>query len=273
MLAGALLVRPRAVRPTPLDPVPSPAVGQWIWTRADADLFAEVHQGHPDLGAAVLAGTIVVEGGKLVLRRGLSPVLGGAPGPIALVVRLDDSVHPLWAHRSPAELTLAVGPLLGRILDDARAAGATVTELQLDYDAPERRLEAWAGVVAGLVNRELAGVPLWVTSVPSHLDDPLFGARLAGHVQGHILQLFDTGLRRGPAEEARIREALVRQGIPFRLGVAAYERQKGQHTTTEHAAWVEAVATLRALPGYAGVWVFPAGREYGTQLALLEGRR
>ena len=110
-------------------------------------------------------------------------------------------------------------------------------------------------------------------SSPAHLEDPLFGARLAGHVQGHILQLFDTGLRRGPAEEARLRDALVRQGLPFRLGVAAYERQVGKRTTTEHGAWVEAVATLRELPGYAGAWMFPAGRAYGAQLALLEGGR
>jgi hypothetical protein len=273
LVAGALVARPRSVAPARIAAGPAPSVGQWVWTRADADLFAEVRRGHPGLGAAVLAGTIVAEGERLELRRGLSPVLGGAPGPVAIVVRLDDSIHPLWARRSPAEITLAVGPLLARILDDARAAGATVTELQLDYDAPERRLEAWAGVVAGLGNRELAGVPLWVTSVPSHLDDPRFGARLAGHVEGHILQLFDTGLRRGPGEEVRIREALARQGLPFRLGVAAYERQRGARTTTSHGAWVESVATLRELPGYAGVWVFPAGREYGAQLALLEGER
>ncbi len=273
MLAAAVVARPHAVRPALLAPVPAPSVGQWVWTRADAELFTQVRKEHPDLGAAVLAGTIVADGGRLALRRGLSPVLGGAPGPVAIVVRLDDSVHALWAHQSPTELTLAVGPLLARILDDARAAGATVTEVELDYDAPERRLEAWAAVVAGLANRELAGVPLWVTSVPAHLDDPRFGARLAGHVAG----AHPPALRHRPAprahEEARIREALVRQGLPFRLGVAAYERQRGARITTDHGAWVDAVATLRELPGYAGAWVFPAGREYGAQLALLEGGR
>ena len=189
------------------------------------------------------------------------------------MVRLDDSIHPLWAVQSPDTVAGALGPLLARILADARAAGATVTEVELDYDAPERRLEAWAAVLAGLANRELASVPVWVTSVPAHLDNPLFGARLAGHVQGHILQLFDTGLRHDPVEEARIRGALARQGLPFRLGVAAFEREKGRRTTTEHEAWVSAVATLQGLPGYAGAWVFSAGREYGAQLALLEGGR
>jgi len=272
MLVAALIAR-RPAPPGLLAPVPSPSVGQWVWTRADADLYAQVHGDHPDLGVAVLAATIVAQGNHLVVRRGLSPVLGGSPGPVALVVRLDDSLHALWAVQSPDAIAGALGPLLARILDDARAAGATVTELELDYDAPERRLEAWAGVLAALTNRELATVPVWVTSVPAHLDDPLFGARLAGHVQGHILQLFDTGLRHGAAEEARLRSALARQGLPFRLGVAAFERERGTRTTTEHGAWVTAVGALKGLPGYAGVWVFPAGREYGAQLALLEGGR
>src|SRR4051812_42979910 len=63
---------------------PVELTGQWIWTRADAEIFARTHALHPELRAAVLAGTIAAGPRGLELRRGLAPSAGGAD-PVALL--------------------------------------------------------------------------------------------------------------------------------------------------------------------------------------------
>lgn len=231
----------------------------WIWTRSDADIFRA--QADPALVPGVLAATVELDSrGALRSRLGLSPTAAGRSD-VALVFRLEDTVHRVWEKRSSRQVARELGSILEDRIADAEAGGARITEIQLDYDAPVRRLAEWTEVVAQIAEGPLRGREIWLTSVPAHLEDPQYGARLAGHVRGHILQLFDTGLRHSESEVARVGKLLERQPLAFRVGVAYFERRNGKGKLTDHAAWREASSELAELRRFGGIWAFPAGRE------------
>lgn len=230
--------------------------GQWIWTATDGERFSRADERARGLVPGILVGTVFpAADGALLLRRGLSPA--GTAGPsVALVVRVDDGVRRVGA----TELL----PLVRSVLDDARRTGVSVRELQLDYDCPERRLEEWAraaGEVAASVD-----VPVWVTSIPSHLEQRRYGELFRGRVAGHVLQLFDTGLRCSQGNARHVAERVAAAGMPFRVGVAAFERVG---RASEHACWRRAGRELRDVAGHSGQWVFPGGEDVRVALAEL----
>ena len=242
--------------------------GVWIWTRTDAAVFAN----RGDLALNARPGVLVLSidddgAGALVGRRGLSPASVGAVE-LAAVVRIEDAVAPHLANPSAllAELDARLASLR-RELDDG---GTKVAEVQLDFDVPVRRLDAWASVAGGVAASSLAGVPVWVTSVPSHLADARYGALFQPAVAGHVYQVFDTGLGCNPAEIARARDHLERAAMPYRIGVATFEREKNGAQTTQHACWASATRVLWTSPRYAGAWVFPAGRTVDVAFAMLQ---
>ena len=261
-----------AARPSNGPPLRAPARidGLWVWTRADAALLAQSHVMRPGLVPGVLVASVVARpDGTLALRRGLSPA--AVTGELALVVRLEDSLHARMG--APDAVARDLEPRLGELMAEVRATGARVQEVQLDYDAPVRRLGEWAAVVRKLRRGVLSGVPLWVTSIPAHVADREYGNLFRGLVDGHILQLFDTGLLCSPAQASRIESELERARMPFRLGVATYERMRRGRVTTAHACWRRATAELARTPGFAGTWLFPAGRDPRAALADLEVTR
>lgn len=229
--------------------------GMWIWTRADLPVLERERAHRPDVVPGVLVATLVRDGERLVRNRGLSPARVEAER-LSMVVRLDDSVHRLWDVGDPFP---AIDGELTGALHEARATGANITELQLDYDAPSRRLRDWAGVVQRLARSSLRGLPVWITSIPSHLEDPDYGRAFAGAVVGHELQLFDTRLPCSASELARISARLQKHSLAFRLGVSRFERARNGRTTTAHGCWSQLSERLHTLPGYAGTWEFPAG--------------
>ncbi len=266
LLAVGLFV---AAWPTPRAPLRTPprVDGLWIWTRTDAALLATSREKQPRLAPGVLVASVSVRrGGALALRRGLSPVAAGRS--VALVVRLEDSVHARIG--APHALARDLEPQLGEVMAEARATGARISEVQLDYDAPVRRLAEWAAVVRELRRGALSGVPVWVTSIPAHLAQRDYGDMFRGVADGHILQLFDTGLGCSPAQASRIEKELARAHMPYRLGFATYERMRGGRVTTQHACWRRGGAELERAPGFAGNWLFPAGRDTRAALADLE---
>lgn len=232
------------------------APGMWIWTRSDVAEFAREKRKKPELAPGVLIASLMLEGGELVRRRGLSPGRVESER-VAVVIRIEDSVHRLW---DTGDVYSKLDRELASALVEARATGVTIDEVQLDYDAPVRRLRDWAGVVRKLAKSSLAGVPLWITSIPSHLDDPDYGRSFSGVVVGHELQLFDTGLACNDRETRALKERLAHHGLAFRLGIARFERAQKGRQTTGHACWADVSERLEHLPGYAGTWVFPAGR-------------
>ncbi|NOT06665.1 MAG: DUF3142 domain-containing protein [Gemmatimonadales bacterium] len=244
--------------------------GQWIWSAADSSLFAEREAGDSVLGGVWVA-TIRPgpTGDSLQQTLALPPSTGGA-GPIAAVVRIDAATHPWWAGRSDADAARQFDRRLAALLRHVDATGIHVAEIQLDYDCPMRLLPRWASVLRHLRESALAGRELWITSLVAHQRDPDFGRRLRGVVAGQIVQLFDTGNRAGTEALSELETLTARQGLPFRIGLGAFERRLPDGRSTGHLLWFDAVGRFRSWQGFRGLWVFPAGQPYTRPL---EGKR
>ena len=241
--------------------------GQWIWTARDRELFERAHQAHPALQAAVFVATIACEGGALRTQRGLSPVTAGS-APRALLVRLSDSVHSCLEPPPEGDFARSLDARLAALLTEISATGVHFSELQLDYDVPVSKLPRWASALGYLHAHSLRGVELWITSLPAHVADPYYGSLMRGVVTGHIIQVFDTGLRCDAESGRHLRAALQAQGMPYRIGYGTFERS-GVSAQQSHACWLGLTQSFRGDPGASGWWVFPAGIGYGSRLAQL----
>jgi len=239
------------------------SLGQWIWTRADVPRFTESQVAHPSLEASVFIGAIHCDtiARTLVARAGLPAAVVDVRRPTA-VIRLEDGLD---RCRDAADRSAGFDQRLDSVVRVLRLRGGNVpyAAVQLDYDAPQRALAAWATSVRYLGSHSLARDSVWITSIIAHLREPAYGTLFADVVQGHVLQVFDTG---EPATPERIAEAVRivrRAAVPFRIGLGAFERETSRGRT-EHRAWFDAVPQLAAVPGYHGIWIFPAGNRWVT---------
>ncbi len=244
-------------------PVPGPtapqsdalATGQWVWSAKDLPLLAAGRASGRDFAAGVHIATVHYTDGAFVNELALSPGVVEPGVPLALVVRLDDSVNESWSRRSVAEIESGLDAALGRTLGLVHDADVDYTEVQIDYDVPVAHLAGWATVVEGLRASSLRGETVWVTSLVSHLRDPTYGTLFRHVVAGHILQVFDTG--DDPVDAGAVGALAEAAGLPYRLGVGAFER-----AGTDHRGWFAKTAEACLRPLCGGVWVFPAGRPY-----------
>ncbi len=258
-----------------LAPIPAPApastdpAGLWIWTRRDLDVLSAARATDAGLRSAVHVATVQRRGDAIAWQRALSPAVeqGGRAG--AIVIRIDDSMNGIWAEGDADEVARRLSPVLSEILAQSLATGATVDEVELDYDAPVRVAASWARVAGTLAAGPLRGRSVWVTSIPAHLDSVGFSGALAHAGLGQILQLFDTGLPCTASNYAHLAARLATLHAPFRVGLGAYERtgREGQHV-----CWALRARGLRSMAGYEGTWIFPAGRDVtGLLGALADG--
>jgi hypothetical protein len=252
-----------------LDAGGPPSAGAWIWTRADARLLQSARAEDPTLRAAVHVATVERRAdGMYVSHIALSPDVADGPShEVAAVVRFDGSLDAAWGTDSEAAVAEGIAPALSRILEQVDGTGMRATEIQLDHDAPVRALAQWARVVGALTSGPLRGRDVWVTSVPAHVEVAGYGAMFGPLGVGHILQVFDTGLSCSPDQASRLGAKLRAAGLRFRIGVGGFERAARPGA---HECWRTEAAGWRALPGYAGVWVFPAGRDIRRSLAPFE---
>ncbi len=137
------------------------------------------------------------------------------------VIRLDDSFSSWWGALPADSLADSVARRIARLLpliDPSPESGQARRTIQLDYDAPVSRLDDYARLIARLRN-PIDGVlrdrPFWVTSLVAHLGDPRYGDRLRPWVDGHIVQLFDTGDRYDARAERMVLSRLERAGTPI----------------------------------------------------------
>jgi hypothetical protein len=242
--------------------VPAPhAVGQWIWTRADLEVYSKSAPTIPGLEAGIFIGSVSCDAlhGRLNARAGLSAASAQA-GSVTPVIRFEDGLYQCrHAHESDSAFDVTLDSAV-RVLR-ARVTGVAVRAIHLDYDAPQRALAVWSRSVRFLRARSLHGDSVWVTSLIAHLREPEFGDLFRDVVDGHVLQAFDTGEE---ATDARVAEALrlaARANVPFRLGLGAFERQT-KAGPTNHVAWFATVSQFSAVRGYGGLWVFPAGQRW-----------
>jgi hypothetical protein len=206
--------------------------------------------------------------GVVQSRLALSPRISGHDS-TAVVIRFDDRFTSVWT-RSDSVIANEVGAAVERILAAASSSGVHITEVQLDYDCPDRLLSRWSVIVDRLARDALAGKVVWLTSLVTHVRHHEYGDLFRAHVAGHILQVFDTGDRMSLSYARQIERLAERQRMPFRLGVGAFERRLPNGRMTDHRAWFTADAVMRQGRWYRGLWVFPGGTPWAS---LLDTRR
>ena len=240
--------------------VPSPAVGQWVWSARDAALLSATRAARPGLHAAVWIGTLLRSGARVVTQLGEPPTIdsGGAP---TRVIRLDDSLHPLLDSLPTDSLAALVGPRLAALLAVAQGA-QTNYSVQLDYDAPVRLLPHWAALLRALRRGALAGHSVWITSLLVHVEQPHYGRWFGGAADGHVLQLFDTQLEYSSTLQSRVEHAIAQAGLPCAIGLAAYEREGANGRLSQHRAWLPWAAKAARSGRITALWIFPAGTPY-----------
>jgi hypothetical protein len=111
----------------------------------------------------------------------------------------------------------------------ARAAGANVAELQLDYDCAESKLPGYVRWVTA-VKSAVAPVPVVVTALPAWLNRPAF-ADLARASDGFVIQVHSLHKPTvpdepmsicDPAEARRAVASASKFGVPFRVALPTY---------------------------------------------------
>lgn len=246
-------------------PSPSPVLGQWLWSARDSALLQSMRGRRPALRAGVWVATISTRGDALVAALG-RPLDASVGDDAEVVIRVDDSFSPWWGRVPPDTIAARLGDRIARVLQVVERGGARRT-LQLDYDAPVGRLAEYAELLQRLRGEGgvLHGRSIWITSLVSHLGDPRYGARFRPLVDGHIVQLFDTGDRYSAGREREVWQRVERAEMPFRLGVGAFERRLTSGPTT-HRAWFGFIPRAARSRWYRGTWIFPGGEAYAPYL-------
>lgn len=249
-------------------PIASVRDGQWIWQQGDAALLADARETHPELTAGIWVATVGYDSSsqRVDLRLNLPPTLAPTTA-FTAVVRFDPAFDAAWT-RTDAELGALLLPQFDSLYALLNAQPAHLQEVQLDYDAPVRLLPRWAVLADSLAHRPGGPREVWVTSLVSHLRDPAYGRLFKGAVSGHILQVFDTGERDDSTALAEVRRIALQAGVPFRLGVGAYEGLRPDGRETKHRFWFSGIPQLKREPLWRGYWVYPGGEPW---LHLLGG--
>ena len=236
-------------------------IGQWVWSSRDAKIFRDTRLNVPNLVPCIWVGTISVSDGKVVQRLANSPDLAGQEGPVAVVIRFDDSFNSVWGKKAVPVVAEELDKRLNKLTGILADSGTDVQEIQLDYDCPIRHLEYWSKVVRALKNGSLKGRDVWITSLPCHIQEPRYGSWFRSSVTGHILQVFDTGVSCDTATVNGLAGCLRKQQLAFRIGLGAFERIK-ESKSTDHRSWFYTLNTFSSIPEYRGVWVFPGGNRW-----------
>ena len=206
-----------------------------------------------------------VRDGSAAVRLSLSPRIAGTQR-VAVLIRFEDSFTQSWETQSDSAVAASADSALAMFLSVAQSTGVTISEVQLDYDCPERLLPRWAAVVRVWSRGALAGRTVWLTSLVAHVRHRDYGDLFRDIVAGHIVQVFDTGDRMSVAYARQLERRVTRQRMPFRLGVAAFERELADGSTTNHRAWFGAARVMAGSPWFRGVWVFPGGSSWASLL-------
>ena len=114
-----------------------------------------------------------------------------------------------------------------------RAAGIDPSELQLDFDCPQKKLAGYAKWVRAL-RRLISPLPLVITTLPCWLDEPAFPV-LARAASGYVLQVHSVSSPLGSGHAMICDPALARAwttrasaiGIPFAISLPTYRMTAG----------------------------------------------
>jgi len=147
---------------------------------------------------------------------------------VGLALRIGAFSGPFGSNHPPAQHLIQRA---AQVLSEARSGGVSVSELQLDFDCAESRLDGYRAWVEAIRPR-IAPVRLRITALPSWLDRSAFG-RLVAATDGFVLQVHSlvrpkrpddpTALCDPPSARAAVeRAARAGGGIPFQVALPTY---------------------------------------------------
>lgn len=200
-------------------------VWQRDWSRSVAQAVAEHGGAFDQLG--VLAAQIEWQANgepPKVVRPAIDwPALRAGGRPVSLVVRVQRA-------GDAGEMAGVLHELLLDRCHEARAAGVSVAELQIDYDCPQKSLAAYESWLKPLRHAlRPHGVPLRITTLPSWLGEKNFASLIDG-VDGYVLQVHSFDLTNQGKQPTVCDPALARQwvaqaaklGRPFYVALPTY---------------------------------------------------
>ena len=136
-----------------------------------------------------------------------------------LVIRLDDSFHRAPAQGTGAQLEQALGR-------SWRRSGRARRRRRSNWTT----MPQWPGWRTTRPGWMPAGPAPWGRDrldhhpPPAHLDAPEFCPLFAARVDGHVPQVFDTGVPWTPERADRLVAGIERAGLPFALGLGGFDR-------------------------------------------------
>jgi hypothetical protein len=146
--------------------------------------------------------------------------------PIGLALRIGPYSGPFATNDAVAQV---LGSLAGSIILEGKSHSITIRELQVDFDCADSKLAGYRLWVESL-RKQIAPVPLTITTLPSWLNQPAFHDLIAAS-DGYVLQVHS--LEKPVSYDApftlcdpKIALSAVKKassfGIPFRVALPTY---------------------------------------------------
>ena len=139
-----------------------------------------------------------------VVRVPLDGSLRALGKPVGAALRV--STFPSRFAEEPGYVRLLQG-LTRDVAAEARAKRISLSEIQIDYDCPESKLDDYRGLLPGL-RKAAAPVPVTFTALPSWMGQRRAFSRLIGAADGYVLQVHSL---KAPAD-AKSEFHLIRPG-------------------------------------------------------------
>jgi hypothetical protein len=225
---------------------PTPRLHEaYVWQRAWTDEVREAVADGAEVfdGYRVQALAVDASGTWALPDESISALAGRAAVPVARI-----------------EVGAPIGAPLGRVLAATvtrwRAAGLRVGAVEVDHDCPTSQLRAYARDLLDVREGLPEDVALWVTALPTWLDDPQGLGSLRAAVDGTLLQVHAVDDPAGGLfEPVRAAEWIARYAEgerPFRISLPAY----GVRVDPSGRIVAEA-DRVAAAPGGRELWVDP----------------
>jgi hypothetical protein len=202
----------------------------YVWQRAWTPAVREAVEasGKDVAGYTVLAAEVSFGSGHLEVAR-VSPdwaALERSEQPVGVALR----IGPYHGHFAPTDITAKrLVELSTLLLTEARRSGVQPSELQIDFDCAESKLDGYQLWLES-IRAAIAPTPLTFTALPSWLKHREFAA-LARSAGGYVLQVHSLDRPRSieapmtlcdVSAAVRAVEAAGRIGVPFRVALPTY---------------------------------------------------
>lgn len=199
---------------------------QRSWTPAVREAVSEAH-GFAGLVALAAEVDFRGESPRVVRVPPDGPALKASGRPVGMAVRVLSFPGRFGDDPRLGEF---LAQLARSLIDEARGRGISLSEIQIDYDCPESKLDDYRGLLPGL-REAVAPVPVVITALPAWLRQKEAFGNLIEAADGYVLQVHSLSPPRSPEERIVLCdpqaaqewvEAAARFRKPFRVALPTY---------------------------------------------------